>query len=137
MLHQKCKSKAQNRLKDYVRSRYELIRPIATQGMFNFRCYENCVEYARTHPGLQVVEVIYIDGTDPILHYVNYDPETKEYLETTLGWRAPYLEYYHIRKIHPDDYRYIGSEFDRALESWRMQFTNWFDRNVFGVDRVL
>ena len=125
------------RLKRYVRSRYEMIRPEPTLGLFNFRCFENAVEYNRRYPEMEVIEVIYVDGSEPVLHYINYDPVDKKYLETTLGWRAPYLEYYHIRKIHPDDYHRICTEFERSLDSWAEQFTNWFHRYVLGIKRVL
>ena len=121
----------------HVRSRYQMIKPKPTAGMFNFRCHENAVEYQRLHPECHIVEVIYIDNGDPILHYVNYDPATGDYLETTLGWRAEVLEYYKIREIHPDDYRRIPSEFSRALDSWLYQFTNWFQRFFFRINRVL
>jgi hypothetical protein len=86
--------------------------------VFNFRCFENAVQYAHDHPGHEVIEVIYIDGGDPILHYVNFLPESGEYVETTLGWRAEHLEYYRVRRIHPDDWKHIHAEFDRALTSW-------------------
>lgn len=117
------------RLRRFVRTRYELIKPRGVQGLFNFRCFENAVQYAQQHPGLEVVEVIYIDGDDPILHYVNFNPESGEYLETTLGWRAEHLEYYRVRRIHP--------EFSRALDSWTEEWATWWQRKVLGVTRVL
>lgn len=131
--------RAQKRLCRHVRSRYELIKPAPTQGMFNARCFENAVEYARQHSedGLEVVEVIYIDNGEPVLHYINRVPETGAYLETTLGWRADLLEYYFIRRIHPDDHRHIHSEFSRALDDWTYQFTSWFDRNYLLIKRIL
>ena len=125
------------RLAEHVRSRYELIRVKPTLGLFNFRCFENVVEYVRRYPQLEVHEVIYMDNGTPILHYVNYDPERKEYLETTLGWRGEFLEYYHIRKIHKDDHRYIQSEFNRSLDSWFHQFATWFDQYILGIDRIV
>ena len=125
------------RLIRHVRSRYEMIKPDATLGPFNFRCFENAVEYARRYPEMEVIEVIYVDDTTPILHYINYDPMDKKYLETTLGWRAPYLEYYHIRRIHPDDYHRISWEFERSLDSWLEQFANWFHRKILRIERIL
>ena len=127
----------QEHLKDYVRSRYTLIRVEPVLGLFNFRCHENVVEYNRRFPTFEVHEVICIDGGTPILHYINYDPEKKVYLETTSGWKANYMEYYHIRSIHKDDYPYILTEFERGLRSWTRQFTTWFDRHVLRIDRIL
>lgn len=131
------KEKLQKDVSNFVRTRYEMIKPEPTLGLFNFRCFENAVEYARRYPEMEVIEVIYLDEGVPILHYINRDPVTNKYLETTLGWRADYLEYYRIRKIHPDDYRYLPGEFSRALDSWLYQFSTWFDRKVLGIDRLL
>lgn len=131
------KTKAQERLLRYVRTRHELIKPEPTLGLFNFRCFENSVEYVRRYPELEVVEVIYVDGGEPILHYLNFDPANGKYLETTLGWRADHLEYYFIRKVHKEDQRYIHNEFDRALASWNEQFLGWFARNILRIERIL
>lgn len=129
--------RAQARLKVYVRTRHEEIRVTPQLGLFNFRCFENAVEYCRRYPDLQVAEVIYIDGDYPVLHYINYDPVKKEYLETTLGWRAEFLEYYFIRIVHKDSHRHIGNEFERAMRGWTDQFVGWFGRYVLRVDRIL
>lgn len=119
----------------YVRSRYTMIDVEPVQGLFNFRCHENSIQYAKTNEGYGVAEVIYIDGGKPILHYVN----TKEgkFYETTLGWRAETFEYYKIRDIHQKDWQYIHSEFSRSLDSWMKQFTTWFDRAILRIDRIL
>ena len=129
--------RVQRRLVAYVRSMHEQIKVKPTLGLFNFRCYENSVEYVRRYPELEVVEVIYIDNGQPILHYLNYDPKEKEYLETTLGYRAEHLEYYRIRTIDKADYRYMATEFDRGLDVWLNRFTNWFERNILRITRIL
>lgn len=131
------RKRAQRRLIDFVRSRYELIKPEPMQGMFNARCFENAVDYVRTRPDIEVIECIYIDGGEPILHYINRDPSTGAYLETTLGFKAARLEYYRIRKIHPSDHLYIGGEFERAVNSWTAQFAGWFAMRVLGIERIL
>ena len=130
-------AQTQLQLLNFVRSRYELIKPEPTLGLFNFRCFENAVEYARRYPDLEVCEVVLVDNGTPVLHYLNRDPSSGQYLETTLGWRAEHLEYYFIRRVHKDDYKHIGSEFDRALLGWLEQFTTWFDRQVLRIERIL
>ena len=129
--------KVRVRIRDYVRSTHEQIKPEPTLGLFNFRCYENAVEYRRRYPEMEVIEVIYIDNGEPILHYLNRDPVSGAYLETTLGWRAEYLEYYFIRKVHQGDHRWVSGEFERGLDVWLYRFTNWFERNILRVKRVL
>jgi hypothetical protein len=106
-------------------------------GLFNHKCHCNTVEYARTHKGMEVLEVIYIDGTEPFLHYINRKTKTGELLETTLGFEADRMEYYIIRTIHPEDHKHIGAEFSRSLNSWLMDYTSWFDRAILRVDRVV
>lgn len=125
------------RLAQYVRTRYEMIDVVAEQGMFNWRCFDNAAEWARTHKGHEIFEVIYIDCGSPRLHYVNYDPEAKKYLETTLGYAAPKLEYYKIRRIHPDDHQWTNDEFEQALDSWTKEWTCWYHRWIFRIKRVL
>ena len=132
----------QNKLIKHVRSRYSLIKPVSTQGMFNYRCHENSVQYAINHatdlPGLEIWECIYIDDiAQPTLHYLNFDPVAGKYLETTLGWQAEHYEFYVIRRIHPSDWPRILREFENSLESWCKQFTTWFDRSVLGIRRIL
>ena len=129
--------KVQDRIRAYVRSMHEQIKPEPTLGLFNFRCYENAVEYNRRYPEMEVIEVIYIDNGQPILHYINRNPVDGAYLETTLGWRAECLEYYFIRKVHRDDHRWVSGEFERGLDVWLYRFTNWFERNILRVKRVL
>ena len=129
--------RVQKRIRDYVRSMHEQIKPEPTLGLFNFRCYENAVEYNRRYPEMEVIEVIYIDNGQPILHYINRNPVDGAYLETTLGWRAECLEYYFIRKVHHDDHRWVSGEFERGLDVWLYRFTNWFERNILRVKRVL
>lgn len=131
------KQKAQTRLLRFIRTRYALVKPEATLGLFNFRCFENAVEYSRRYPELEIVEAIYVDEGEPCLHYLNFDPAASKYLETTLGWRAPHLEYYVIRKLYQDDYKYIHHEFERALASWTEQFLPWPLRILFNLKRTL
>jgi len=125
------------RINKYLRARMEMIKPEPTLGLFNFRCFDNAVEYQRRYPEMEVIEVIYIEHEYPILHYINRDPVDGSYRETTLGWQAPHLEYYFIRKIHPQDYPYIKTEFERSLEHWLEEYTNWFQRHILRIKRIL
>lgn len=133
----KAQRKADLRVCEHIRSRYSLVDVKPEAGLFNLRCYCNAVEYARTHESMGVLEVIYIENNKAILHYINRQKDTGALLEITLGFMAEHLEYYIIRTIHPDDYKHIALEFERSLDSWLMQFTSWFDRKLFGVDRVV
>lgn len=119
----------------YVRSRLEMVKPESAQGLFNQRCFMNAVQYCADNPGHEVYEVACIDNGHPFLHYINRETSTGKYLETTLGWQADHQEYYIIRMVHQDDHKKISEEFSRSLDSWKFQFTNWFQR-LF-IDRVM
>lgn len=133
----KAQDRAHKRICEYVRARCGLVKVDPEAGLFNYRCHCNAVEYARTHKNVEVLEVIYIDNGDPVLHYINLRTDTGALLETTLGFMADDLEYYIIRTIHPDDYKGIVSEFHNSLNSWLIDFTSWFDRLILRVDRVV
>lgn len=138
-MRQRAIQSAQARICRRMRSRYTLVRPEAVQGLFNHQCFENCVEYIRAHPEqhLEVVECIYIDETVPITHYLLRDPESKAYLEVTLGWRADGLEYYPIRTVDPHSFSTIHVQFTASVEDWLHEFVGWFGRRVLGIKRVL
>jgi len=63
--------------------------------------------------------------------------KTGELLETTLGYRADSLEYYVIKEIHESDYKNIHSEFHRSLDAWLYRWSNWLDRKVLKIERVV
>lgn len=118
-----------------LRARFERIYPVAKQGLFNFRCFENAVQFATdSDKPLRIFECMYIDGDYPVLHYLVKDE--KEYQEVTLGWRTQHIEFYVIREVPKDDWKFIGYIFDQSSKYWYLEFTNWFDRAVLRIDRV-
>lgn len=121
---------------EYVRSRYTKMTAVGAQGMFNLRCHQNSVQYAMDNEGYGVAEVIYVDSNDgPVLHYVNI--KDGMLFETTLGYEADTLEYYKIRDVPPGDWPNIRGQFANSLDAWLKQHTNWFDRAILGIYRVL
>jgi hypothetical protein len=129
--------KIHDRVVEYIRSRHSLVDVKPKQGLFNFKCFYNSVEFARLNPEYSVVETICIENGIPILHYINKHIETGELYETTLGYQAEYNEYYIIRDIHKNDHKFIGNEFDRSLDAWLHQFTNPVERFLFKIKRVV
>lgn len=129
---------AQRRIVAHLRATYTQARAEPTQGLFNFRCHENCVQWVRQHPDedLEVVETIYVDCGEPVLHYVVRERATGRLLEVTLGWRAKQLEYYPVRALLPDDLDHVHAEFERSLDHWLRAYVPWWGR-LIGVGRVL
>lgn len=130
---------AQRRIVAYLRATRTRARVEPAQGLFNCRCHENCVQWVRSRPDedLEVVETVYVDGGEPILHYVVRERATGRLLEVTLGWRAEGLEYYPIRALLPGDLDRIHAEFDRSLTHWLEAYVPWWGRLLLGVERCL
>lgn len=117
---------AQRELVAHLRTTKQQVHAKPTQGMFNQRCHDNCLEWLRTHADrkLSVVECIIVEDNLPVLHYVVRDGE--ELLEVTLGWRATRCEYYVIRDLLPADHDVIYNEFNRGLRTWTRRFRPWW-----------
>jgi len=131
------KRKLGYRIVNHLRSYYERIEVVPKQGLFNFRCFDNVVQFAKDNEGYGVVEVMYIDGSVPILHYVNVHLETGVYYETTLGFKAENLEYYKLRTIPPIDYPLLSGEFDRAMTTWTNDWSRLWQRKLFKIERLV
>ncbi|QYW02176.1 hypothetical protein CPT_Sonora_075 [Stenotrophomonas phage Sonora] len=123
-----------------VRTRHQQIKPLPLQGLFNFRCHENCVQYVKAHPErpLDIVEVITVEeGGGPALHYLLFDRGTSDYLEVTLGWRIDQHEVYLVRTLLEADHPYIHREFLRSREDWAHQFLSRFWRRFIAPADIL
>lgn len=129
---------AHRRLVLDLRATRTLERAVPVQGLFNFQCHRNAVQWVRDRgsENLEVVEVVYVEDGDPVLHYCVAEVGTGRLLEVTLGWYAERLEYYRIRTIPAEDHSAILSEFDRALKHWLHRYVGWFGRRVLGIDRI-
>lgn len=128
---------AQDAVLMHARTRLKKIVAKPTQGLFNFRCFENAVQYAKENDNAIVVEVMLDDNGVPILHFINKDLNTGEYLETTQGWRADHMDYYLIKEIHPEQYAYIGRLFNAGVDSWSDQFAGKWYHKLLGIRRIV
>lgn len=135
----KARTKAWEKIIRNLKVNRSIIKPIATQGLFNLRCHENCVEYVRVNPDKNylIAETIYIDDDQPVLHYVIFDETENKYLEVTIGWRIDTVDVYLLRIIPKDDNLRIHSIFNDTLDTWLNEFTSWFDRKILQIDRVI
>ncbi|UTC27948.1 hypothetical protein [Stenotrophomonas phage A1432] len=114
------------------------VYPVATQGLFNSRCFENVVEWLRVHPGkeLDVVECMVVEDGYPILHYLVRDVRTGQLQEVTLGWRIVNCEVYLLRTVDKADHLRIHDEFDRSLYYWASRFVHPLWRKLLGITRI-
>lgn len=132
----KIKNNIRHNIGEWLYNEHEVVKVIATQGLFNFRCHENSVQWAKDHEGCSVIMGIYIDPVgDAILHFWNKNQDG-DHLETTRGFYAETLKYYPMRTIHPDDYLIIGSVFNEALEHFTDKFVSRWAKFCLNGDRV-
>jgi len=123
-------TRIQKRIVCTMRSTLQRIYPENINGLFNFRCLDNVVQNAfADEENIQVYECLYIDDDgDPILHYLNYDLRDQKYKEVTIGWKSKFFEYYIVKRIEKDDWRYIQQQFNNSLNYWFIKHSNWFER---------
>jgi len=129
--------RAHRRIAQHLRATKTQVKVLPTQGLFNYRCFENAVQWVRDRPDREwtIVEVVYLDEGQPILHYVVRDAQGHHH-EVSLGWRADTgLEYYPMRDLLPEDHVNVRAEFNRSLKYWKQNFTTWWERPL--VDRVV
>lgn len=119
-------------------ARQQVVPTPVQQGVFNFRCHDNCTEYVRMHPelSLRIMEVMMVEDNIPTLHYVVYNPDLCQYGEVTLGWRTSKIEYYIIRELPTYLNEHIHEEFERSLRYWLNEYTPAWARWLFNMDRV-
>lgn len=103
--------------KDYIITNYTKVTPIAGHIHYNQKCHLNAVHYSKTEK-LEVY-MCYIIGQDedPILHYVNYCPKKKKYIENTIGTWCDANEYYAVREITEEEMWDIDVSFNSAINS--------------------
>lgn len=126
----------ERRLANKLRATATTGTAVNAQGLFNFRCFENAVQYAKDNEGFGIQEVILVAQNDEcILHYVN----SKDGIlyETTLGWRHIEYEYFVQREVTEAEWNSIHSSFTGSLDMWLYECTNWFDRKVLSISRIV
>lgn len=127
----------EDKMHDYVVGTLPRIEVEPKQGLFNKMCFFNAVDYSERHEqDIKVAEVIIVEEGFTYLHYINVD-EAGVYLETSLGFRATYIDYYLVRIIPSEDYHRIHKLFDNAQRAYADKFLNWYDRYVLKINDLL
>ncbi len=123
-------------ISEWLYNTRESVEVKPTQGLFNYMCHHNAVQYAIDNKGCNVVMGIYVEDGYTTLHYWNVDSNGK-HLETTRGWCADSCSYYILKIIPAADYKGISEIFSEALEYFTNRFTTRFQRIILGSERVL
>lgn len=127
------KKKAEGKIRAYLEHKYVPVKVEPREGLFNYRCYNNAIEYSRTHPNTVPIMGIYLDNGIPYMHFWNKDA-FGDHLEITLGYMANYLDYYPIRELSTDEYEYSHDSFCAGMDYWLRKFTSPLERLILGKD---
>lgn len=88
---------------DYIRSNYQLIKVKPGACRFNYHCHSNSVHEAVINHDKEIALVVYFEGNEPCVHFINvYDDET--FVDNTLGVWAERMDMYLIRKISDKEF---------------------------------
>jgi len=117
---------------------YNLRDPVEVKpgkGSFNYRCFDNSVQYAKENKSTDVVMGITSGGGTTSLHFWNI--KNGKHIDNTLGYKSEYISYYQLRIIDPKDYDQIDVVFGDALDFFTEKFTTKWDRFLLNGHRIL
>lgn len=119
---------ARQEICNHIISKYEKIKVKGGKCRFNYRCHNNAVHEAKKHKHKKLAMCVYMDGSYPIIHFVNY--HKGKFTDNTLGeWTSQY-DYYFIKWIKDDDMWNICTIFEAYREelgktlSWWVRLTS-------------
>jgi competence CoiA-like predicted nuclease len=115
--------KAIKQVREYIYANYRLIKVKPGKCRYNFQCHSNSVHEAKKRRDKKLAMVVYIDGSTPIVHFVNY--RNKKFIDNTLGQWSSQHEYYFIKWIDEPDMFYIHTIFDNYRNHLRNQLSWW------------
>lgn len=104
-------------------------------GVFNAKCFENAVQYASKHKGVDVVMGVIFYGEKPTLHFWNKKGE--EHLETTLGYQCEWYKYYPQRVLQSHEWDNTHKIFEDGLDYYWQTFVKWYEKPFVLEGRVV
>lgn len=126
ILSKKFRKTVDKRAIEFCYNEMESVGAKAAQGLFNYKCFFNAVEYATRHKDVEVIMGLYFQDGSVFLHFWNKRDET--HLETSLGHMASDITYYPIRKIHESDWKIIDQIFSEALDYYNDKLIRWYEK---------
>lgn len=122
------RTKVNSRIGEFCYHELKKVTPKRAKGMFNFKCFDNAVDYAASHKDCEVIMGIYIQkiNGEPSIHF--WIRQNGKDLEVSIGYKVDQWDYYEIRRIDKKDYGIIGVVFDDALKYYRHKLLTTFER---------
>lgn len=90
-------------INNYVRSNYSKINVKAGKCRYNYMCHANAVHEAFNKKNKEIALVVYFDGLQPCIHFINVNKKGN-YIDNTLGRWSLIYEYYLIRHIPESEF---------------------------------
>lgn len=117
--------KARQEIKNYIVSKYSKIEVKPGKCLWNYQCHRNSVNFAKKRHQKKIAMCVYIDGSYPIVHFLNYHKGV--FTDNTLGQWTTQYEYYFVKWIYREDYFDIFTVFDAFREELGKKL-NWWTR---------
>lgn len=118
--------KARREICSHIISKYNKIEVKPGRLLFNFRCHNNAVHFAKKGKHKKLVMCVYIeDNTYPVVHFINYKKGV--FTDNTLGEWTTQFDYYFIKWIEDDEMWNIFDIFD-AFKCELGNTLNWWTR---------
>ena len=95
---------------------------------YNFRCQYNAVHDALNENHERIAMCFYLDGSYPVIHFVNYDNEGS-YIDNTFGRWSEMRDYYLIKIIEKVDFFSVDEIFTayrKELKRGLPFYIRWF-----------
>jgi len=131
-MRKRANKRAMKSIEDTIRLTKEKIEVKGGECRYNFRCHMNAVHVALKEGHPRIAMTVYIDDIYPVVHFLNVDPKTGEFIDNTLGEWARYNEYFLIKYIPEEEFTVVGNylnmykkELRRGLNFWDKLLSNY------------
>jgi hypothetical protein len=118
--------KARQEICNHIIAKYEKIEVKAGKLLFNFRCHNNSVHFAKRKGDKKLAMVVYISEGYPIVHFINYRKGV--FIDNTLGEWTNRYDYYFVKWIKSEDMWNVFTIFDAFKEELGKTLSWWVRR---------
>lgn len=111
------------KITEYIMSNYQKVKIKPGKDIkFNYVCHKNSAHIANLKGHKKIAMVVYIEGGQPIIHFVNY--KRGKFIDNTLGYFCP-EEAHFIRYINKEDFLKVDTIFSNFRKELRAHLPLW------------
>lgn len=122
----------------FIKSNYKKVEVIGWEIKYNYKCHLNSVQYAK-EKWYEIYSCYYIEKwlNEPIAHFINYDPVTKQFIDNTLWWTVEWRDFFIVQKINLNDYSTIYNNLRELQDNmYNISCKNSFLNRIFNIKRL-